>query len=331
MHAFKRNYLQHALAVSHWLRRHGAAGTIDPLTHVLEIRCGAREQRFQPQFILELGDGEVAYRPKLTHSVSGFVGWLPYFNKTWPIAQDKLAFKAHARSEGIRTPIWVAHPALARGTFIVKPRRSSFGRGLRGPFEPASVVSLADGEDGEYCEQFIVGKLLKAMYWNDNLAVAEMVDMPTVRGDGLRTLRQLISARLAPTDRWPTGLEPLAAIQGLSLDGVVPARRAVLADYRYVSPLNPAQTVDHDVRQKIKGSTFEAQLLEAGARCWAAVPADKREGTMFSLDAVVDRRGVVWFLEMNCNPQLHPGCYDAMLSSIFSTEPRREAVTGDRP
>ena len=314
MQAFKRNYLQHALAVSHWLRQRGATGAIDPLTHVLEIRCGGREQRFEPQFVLELGDGEVAYRPRLTQNVSGFVGWLPYFNKTWPIAQDKLEFKGYALSEGICTPKWVADPALALGTFIVKSRRSSFGHGLRGPFEPASALTLAEGE---YCEQFIVGKLLKAMYWNDELAVAELVEMPTVQGDGLRTLRQLISVRLAPTDRWPTELEPLAAIQGLSLDGVVPARRVALADYRYVSALNPAQTVDHDVRQKIKGSTFEAQLLEAGARCWAAVPVDKRAGTMFSLDAVVDQKGQVWFLEANCNPQLHPGCYDVMLNSIF--------------
>lgn len=324
MQAFKRNYLQHALAVSHWLREHGATATIDPLTHVLEIRVGGRERRFEPQFILELGDGEVAYRPQLTQNVSGFVGWLPYFNKTWPIAQDKLAFKAYALSEGICTPKWAADPALARGTFIVKARRSSFGRGLRGPFEPASAVPLADGE---YCEQFIVGKLLKAMYWNDDLAVAELVDMPTVQGDGLRTLRQLIGDRLAPTDRWPSGLESLATIQGLSLDGVVPARRVALADYRYVSALNPAQRVDHDVRQKIKGSKLEARLLDAGARCWAAVPAERREGTMFSLDAVVDSRGQAWFLEVNCNPQLHPGCYAPMLNGIFpNSQPNLRAM-----
>ena len=149
--------------------------------------------------------------------------------------------------------------------------------------------------------------------------------MPTVHGDGMRTLRQLISARLAPTDRWPSELEPLAAIQGLALDGVVPAGRVAPMDYRYVSALNPAQTVDHDVRQKIKGSALETQLLDAGARCWAAVPAEKREGAMFSLDAVVDQKGQAWFLEANCNPQLHPGAYGAMLSSIFCDQ----AVTSE--
>ena len=158
MQAFKRNYLQHALAVGHWLRQHGATGSIDPLTFFLEIRCGEQEQRFQPQFILEKGEGEVAYRPQLTQDVSGFVGWLPYFNKTWPIAQDKLAFKEYALNAGIRTPRWVDDPVRARGTFIVKSRRSSFGNGLRGPFEPGTAVTLGEGE---CCEQFIVGKLLR--------------------------------------------------------------------------------------------------------------------------------------------------------------------------
>ena len=29
---FKRNYLQHALAVGHWMRQNAATGSIDPLT-----------------------------------------------------------------------------------------------------------------------------------------------------------------------------------------------------------------------------------------------------------------------------------------------------------
>ena len=120
--------------------------------------------------------------------------------------------------------------------------------------------------EGEYCEQFIVGQLMKAWFWNDELVVAELVDMPTVVGDGLRTLRQLISSKLAPTDDWPSDLEHLAAVQGLSLDAVVPANRKALADYRYMSALNPATRIDHNVRQQIKGSELESQLLHAGAR-----------------------------------------------------------------
>jgi len=311
---FKRNYLQHALAVGHWMRENDASGGIDPLSYILEIRCNGRERRFQPQFFLEQVNGQVAFTPQLTPNVSGFVSWLPYFNKVWPIAQDKLAFKKHAASEGIRTPGWTTETAEARGTFIVKSRVSTLGRGLRGPFEVASTVALSEGE---YCEQFIVGQLMKAWFWNDELVVAELVDMPTVVGDGLRTLRQLISSKLAPTDNWPSDLEHLAAVQGLSLDAVVPANRKALADYRYMSALNPATRIDHNVRQQIKGSELESQLLHAGARCWQAVPEDRRNGTVFSLDGVVDPQGQIWFLEANCNPLLHPAFYESMLNGIF--------------
>ena len=314
---FKRNYLQHALAVGRWMRLNAATGSIDPLTYVLEIRCDGREQRFQPQFILERPDGQVGFTPQLAPNVSGFVGWLPYFNKTWPIAQDKQAFKEFAIRVGIATPIWVADPEATRGAFIVKVRRSTFGRGLRGPFEARTTVPMGDGE---YCEQFIAGKLLKAWFWNDQLAVAELVDMPGVRGDGLRTLRQLISGRLGSDDPFPNDLEALASIQGLSLDAVVTADRIALADYRYMSVLNPARMVDHDVRQAIAGGPLEAQLLSAGAHCWAAVLQEMRDGTAFSLDGIVDAKGKIWFLEANCNPQFHPAFYDAMLNSTFQAE-----------
>ena len=45
-----------------------------------------------------------------------------------------------------------------------------------------------------------------------------------------------------------------------------------------------------------------------------------RDGTAFSLDGVVDAKGQVWFLEANCNPQLHPAFYDVMLNGIFCNE-----------
>lgn len=35
------------------------------------------------------------------------------------------------------------------------------------------------------------------------------------------------------------------------------------------------------------------------------------------LDGVVDGQGKVWFLEVNCNPRLHPAFYAPMLSSLL--------------
>lgn len=315
---FKRNYLQHALAVGAWMQANGAQGNIDPVSCALEITCRGRVHRFSPQFILEQAAGQFGFTPQLTQSVSGFVGWLPYLSKVWPIAQDKLAFKHFAAEQGIRTPAWTPDPGQVRGNFIIKARHGSFGRGLRGPFAMGRPQQL---QPGEYCEQFIVGQLLKAWFWDDKLAVLELVDMPQVQGDGLRNIRQLISARLSPSDAFPTGLDELAGVQGYTLDTVIPRGSKVLVDYRYMSLLNPAAHRDHDVRERVRGTSLEAQLLQAAHSVWQAVPEEQRAGTAFSLDGVVDAQGQIWFLEANCNPQLHPAFYQLMLNCLFGISP----------
>ncbi|MET0209101.1 MAG: hypothetical protein ABW220_08660 [Burkholderiaceae bacterium] len=324
---FKRDYLQHALALGRWLRDRQASGAIDPLNQVASVSVGAKQRRLHPRFVVEHRDGRVSQTRELAENVGGFVGWLPYIEKTWQIADDRIAFKEFAEHVGLATPRWVLDPADTRGNFVVKARWADSGLALRGPFAPASPIALADGE---YCEEFVVGQLLKAIYWNKLLVVVELAGMPAVHGDGERTLRQLVAARLTTTDRWPKGVERLAAIQGLTLDSVVAAEREVVVDHRHLSPLNIARGVDHDVRWQIRGSALESQLLEAGARCWKAIPIDRRDETMFALDAVVDTHGRVWFLGMDCNPQLHPGCYAPMLDAMFFG-PARAIDAGERP
>jgi len=309
---FKRNYLQHALAVTHWMRRHGASGGIDPLSHVLEIRCNGRERRFQPQFVIERSAGGIAFTPQLQPNVSGFVSWLPYFNKTWPIAQDKIEFKAYAAKQRLRTPPWTTDVNEMRGAYLIKARRSTLGRGQRGPYETPHREPL---REGEYCEQLVFGRLLKAWFWDGDLAVVEVVDMPSVTGDGRRALRSLIDEKF---DRQPLPhAGELAGLQGLGLDDVPVDGRRVVVEYRYMSPLNPSISHDHDVRSRIVGTPLEAQLLQAGRACWHAVPEDRRSGTAFTLDGVADRDGRAWFLEANCNPLLHPAFYESMLDGIF--------------
>ena len=324
MQAYKRNYLQHAFAVSHWMHARGAEGGIDPLSHILEVRCNGRTKRFQPQFVIELADGGVGYAPHLVPDVSGFVGWLPYYGKAWPEAQDKLAFKAHAAKAGLRTPLWTTTPSEARGTYIVKARRASLGRGLRGPFDAPHVETLARrGEHvDEYCEQFVIGRLLKALYWNDRLVVAEIVDMPTVRGDGKASLRELTIERAGVAHTRMATFESLMAVQGLNLDSVMVPNEVAVIEYRWVSPLNPAITQDCDMKRRIVDTPLEQQLSDAGRACLAAVPEDRRANTALSLDGVIDRGRQIWFLEANCNPQLHPSFYSSMLDDIFFDERR---------
>jgi len=313
---FKRNYLQHALAVSRWLGQHGASAGINPATYVMDIRLGGRTVRFFPQFSTLASDGLPAFFPELIDGVSGFVGWLPYFNKRWPIAQDKLAFKLFARAQGLRTPAWsgLNGPGIDRPV-LVKRQLSTFGRGMSGPFLTGGDTVLGTGD---YLEAFITGRIIKAWYWNSTPIVVEAAHMPTVTGDGASSLRTLIAANLKERGIWPDGLDALARLQGLELDTIVPTGNAVLSDYRYMSPLNPTHHVDHNVWPAARNSALGTQLLSAGEVCAAAIPGDVRGGgTMFSLDGIEDAEGRLWFLEANCNPQLHPACYAWMLNAIF--------------
>lgn len=323
---FKRNYLQHALAVSEWMARRGARGGIDARTQVMEIACGGRTQRFFPQFVIENADGSIGFAPGMVPNVSGFVGWLVHPGAGSPATQDKLAFKVLAAEKGLRTPRWTEQASQARGAVLVKRRRSTFGSGQRGPYEvgPGSVPALVLS-DGEYCEQFIVGRLVKAWFWNDELAVAEVVEMPTVRGDGRSTLRELIAGRLHAGERWPAGLQALLALQGLGLDEVLGSGAIALADYRYLSVLNPAMSADCNVRPQLSGTRLEAALLEAGRAVWSQLAEFGRADTAFSLDGIVDRKDDLWLLEANCNPQLHPAFYDLMLDRLFGTRSQASA------
>lgn len=282
----------------------------------MDIRHGGKTVRFFSQFSSVAADGLPSFTPELGDGVSGFVGWLPYFNKRWPIAQDKLAFKVFARANGLRTPEWSGpHGPGMHGPVILKRRQSTFGRGLSGPFPDSSGISLAPGD---YIEAFVTGRIVKAWYWNATPIVVEAVPMPTVTGNGANSLRALITAKLPEQGPWPDGLDALAQLQGLELDAIPPAGMTVLSDYRYMSPLNPSHHVDHNVWPAARDSALGAQLLSAGEVCASAIPQEVQGGgTMFSLDGIEDAEGRLWFLETNCNPQLHPACYAWMLNAIF--------------
>jgi hypothetical protein len=271
------------------------------------------------KFMANVG-GRLVYTDSLVKGTVGFAGWMPYLLRQWPIALDKIEFKRYAISNGIPTPAACFDPSSIQGPFIIKQNNSSFGEGIRGPYlafdEHAPAHAL---QEGEYYENFIVGHIAKAWCWGGECMAVHLHAPSVAVGDGQSTLRQLVG-RL-PNSRgddndWEL-IERLAAFCGIgSLDEVVPPGKQVMVEFRYGSRYEAVTFENPNVLDRIRSSGLARQFADAARKFAAAIPPQADAGpTMFTLDAMVDADGQVLFLEMNCNPLVHPDLYGAMLGS----------------
>jgi hypothetical protein len=318
LNAFRLDFFWHTRVIHSCLEDFEAKASIDLNTYSLEIVARNRNYRFHPRFHARYGERS-AYVSLPDEHVVAFNGWLPYFNKHWPIAQAKLDFKEFCRQRGLRTPrMWQrAEPDLR--DFIVKNERSSFGEGLRGPFsrhDPADPQQQLGVRD--YYEQFVRGTIVKAWYWEDRLAALELYAMPAVTGDGASTLRTLIqracrNGRIPQWDKY----EAVVRYEGRSLEDVPAEGESVLADYRYFSYLLQSFSDTSSSLERYKDSPVLAQLAEFGPTLWGGVPEDLRPATLYTVDAIADADDKVWLLEMNCNPATHPEAYPLMFERLF--------------
>ena len=77
--------------------------------------------------------------------------------------------------------------------------------------------------------------------------------------------------------------------------------------------------VNENVLESVRGTPLGAQFERAGRDMRASIPEHTRDGTVFTLDAVVDAQDRAWFLEMNSHPMVHPDTYAAMFRSSFAS------------
>ena len=274
MAPFKRNFLQHALAVRSWMARNSAKGGIEMGNLRLQIYCRGQTRWFAPQFTTRLPDAS-AYAAQLSDEVQGFAGWRPYASRSWPASRSKIAFKRLCAQQGLRSPSWSQDLSQFTGVFLVKRDQEDMGSGLRGPYRTAPTVpasSVATLAEGEYAEQFMLGRLLKAWFWGPQLLVTEIGAMPCVRGDGHTPLQALIRHALPASAPMPEPLDMLLGLQGLQRDTVLPAEQTAVVDYRYLSPLNPAATEDHDQREQLRGARSKRNCCTRAARCCKPSP-----------------------------------------------------------
>jgi hypothetical protein len=307
--------LVHAQAAQAAAAAHGVRAGIDLQDLSLRLEHARGTAVWRPKFLARVGT-QLAYTDQPAPG-AGFAGWNPNPVLRWAQAADKDAFKRHAIAVGLRTPAACLDPARIGGPFLVKASSSSFGEGMRGPF---LHVDLSDGEqqlrDGEYYENYIPGAIAKAWCWSGSCVALHLHSPSFVTGDGSSSVRDLVArlpdSRGGPHD-WPL-IERLAGLCNVaSLVDVLPIGKDVLVEYRYGSRYDPAGATNPNLVRELEGTGLLAQFARAASLLQRTVPPQRVH--LFTLDAIVDREGIAWFLEMNCNPLVHPDGYAAMVAS----------------
>jgi len=313
--------MSHVRVITESLPAYDGEASMNFLNHVLYIGARGRYVLMQPQFVIQTVDGW-SYSPQMTPHTRGFIGWLPYFNKRWPTGSGKAAFKRLCLDNAIPTPRAWAAAQQAESDFILKAEKGSFARGISGPYrrEQARTQDIRVPE-GSYCEEFIRGRIAKIWYWDGIPACLELHEMPRITGNGVDTVEALLKrAVTSNVGGFPPSRESLriiAQFQGFDLESVLPAGQSMLADFRYGSAFIPRYIESTNVMKEHVHGPLGEQLSRYGAMFWNSIPEETRPQTAFSVDAILDNDGKFWFLEMNCNPALHPEIYGPMLTGLF--------------
>lgn len=315
-----------------WLRLAAKAQGLEVLVELDSmaafVRKGEKHWVLYAQFLAEV-DGRTRYFPGFTDTATHFAGWMPYPNAGWPATRDKLVFKRAAAALGLRVPEFRVDDAQQMAEVVVKRSTGSFGEHVHGPFRSSGDRALRIA-DGEYYERFIDGESLKVWYWDGAAVALERDRVPMVTGDGASTLRTLIEKLARQGGR--IAREKLAAVversaevlryDGLELDDVPAAGRRQRVEFRYGTPLLLRRDrLDIDLHGNADPQWRE--LHAAAPALTSLLPPELRRNALFTVDAIRDAQGRVWFLEMNANPTVHPLVYAHMLATLQSPETPR--------
>lgn len=325
MHASKNSLLDHFKLLQSALRAYSAEAILGISDFVVYLRKDKEHKTLYPQFMAVI-DGVRQYLPAPSEHAHMFAGWLPYRNKRWPLASDKLLFKQFAIEQGLHTPEFSVDSSSPLQNVIVKQAASSFGAQIMGPFRSSSEYRL-DTARREYYEQFIEGSILKIWYWNAQPICMEMDEMPFVTGDGATTIENLIlrragiRKRLSVEERQSLLSECDIVLRffGMQRSTVLPRGVRQLIEFRYGTDLmrpNSRKVVDFRAESQHQ---LIPSLEGIGAALYQAVPEDIRLGTLSTVDCILDTERRLWLLEVNSNPTVHPYVYPVMVASLFET------------
>ena len=309
--------LQHLRGIRRWADAQGVHMHLSPQSMSLTLTRGSQVQRLVPRFVVQRG-GRLSYI-RTFEDEGSFVGWHTTDPESWPLAQDKLAFKRQASAMGLRVPAaWNDSHALAEN-FVLKSRTGSFGEEVQGPYKISSFDFTPPLEKDGYYEQFISGRSAKAWCWNGQVIALELIEPPYLLGDGLRSLQMLASPRgnLERAIALEKSLSMLAW-QDMTTESVPSVGQRVLLDFKYASPFDALSFENKNV-WSVQTEKVMHQFARSASLLHSCLPAPLQRRGLFTLDAVLDAQECAWFLEMNSHPMIHPDVYAPMLSTLMQT------------
>lgn len=317
----KRNLLNHFKAIK------AAADNLSIANLEVSLDCNnfkllisSKKQRITlyPQFIA-IVDSNKQYRSGFDDESHLFIGWRPYLPQQFSsLFSDKLLFKDFLRSNNISTPNYTIggkpnYPSL------FKMRHSAFGHRIKGPFKENSIPDdLLKMTKAGYFEQFCIGKIIKIWYWGDTPVCFEHQDMPSITGDGINTIENMILERkkLRHAALRTCDCTDILAYQNLIINDVLPAEKQAIIDYRYGSslaaPRSNQESLFEDVDQK------QHDVLTKLGKLVSEIAETSKFA--YTIDAILKHDNALTFLECNANPFIHPQVYVEMLSSLFYDE-----------
>lgn len=322
----KFNFLHHVRWLRAAARTVGAQVLMEFDSTAAYVRQAGRHWVLEPQFMASVNGG-VRYFRRMPEEQSVFTGWRAGSNAGWPASTDKLVFKRAVSHRGLRTPEYaLGDDGLDLSDVLVKRAVGSFGDEVHGPYRSGRDRPLRIA-DGEFYERFIDGTMLKIWYFRDQPIVLETDIVSKVVGDGMSTVLELLERRLSAQTFAPlvapqrlyARVSQFLAYDGRDLDYVPPAGAKQPIEFRYGSELGRA--ADRVTVDLAAGSTEWVELCEAGPIFLDLIPDGFRPLALYTVDAVRDTEGRLWFLEINANPVVHPLLYAPMLQALVALPP----------
>lgn len=327
---FFTQILEHLKTVTAWARANQATTLLFPDSFALGIKKHGLNLLMSPRFVTSI-NGQMAYINSYHERECGFVGWLPYTTKRWQLSTEKLAFKQYAVAQDLLTPRHWRDGPCQSDHFIIKPTRGSFGQGIRGPFRADEYDQVVNTlTDGEYFEEYVIGRSTKIWYWSGVPYAMEVLAPPVLYGDGRRTLREIAGARRGSFDRAHdiAGSEAMLRWQQLTPDSILADGATAQLDFRHTSGYDPIVLRDRE-SLSVAAPAVQAQAQHIGRVLHLGIPEEMRANTLFTVDAVLNAQDQLALLEMNSNPMVHPKVYGAMLDGAFAMHRQNKQITPD--